>query len=80
MFTTVANCSSLQQAQSLQIALEAAGIDSFIPDEISAGLTPHYFLTPAGVRLQVHEEDLEAARQVLRNHEASSGENAQPGS
>jgi len=70
MFKTVANCSNVHQAHSFQIALGAAGIESFIPDEISAGLTPHFFMTRAGVRLQVPEEGFEAAQQVLKEHRA----------
>ena len=72
MFVTVANCSSIQQAYSFKIALDAVEIESFIPDEISAGLAPHHFTTPAGVRLQVRQEDLEAAQEAIRQYQAPS--------
>ena len=65
---TVANLTTIQQAQSLKLLLGSTGIDAFIPDEISAGLMPHIFLGQAGgVRLQVAEEDEEEARQIIEH-------------
>ena len=63
--TTVANCLNLQEAAQLQMLLQASGIPSFLPDEISAGIAPHHFLTPSGVRLQVAEEHAEEARRLI---------------
>jgi hypothetical protein len=48
------------------MALESAGIPSFIPDEISAGVAPNLFLTTTGVRLQVAEEHAEEALKIIR--------------
>ncbi len=62
---TVANCSSLDEAQGLRMSLEAAGIPSFIPDEFSSGVAPHHFQTASGVRLQVLEEHVEEARRLI---------------
>ena len=63
---TVAECFDIQQAQQLQMALEAANIPSFIPDEFTAQHAPWYFVgSPAGVRLQVAEEHAAAARQII---------------
>jgi hypothetical protein len=64
--TTIANCMDLTSAQRLKIALEAAGIPSFIPDEFSAGIAPYHFISPSGVRLQVAEEHVEEAKEILR--------------
>ncbi len=64
---TIANLGSIQQAQSLKMMLGSAGIESFIPDEISAGLTPYLFMGKTGVRLQVAEEDEEESRQILEH-------------
>ena len=61
----VANFGSIQEAQNLKMQLGACGIEAFIPDEVSAVLTPHHFMTPTGVRVQVADEDEEAALEVL---------------
>lgn len=64
---TVANLGTIQQAQSLKLLLGSAGIEAFIPDEISAGMTPYLFMGKTGVRLQVTEEDEEEARQIIEH-------------
>jgi hypothetical protein len=63
--TTVANCYNLTEALQLQMFLEAAGIASFIPDENTASVAPHHFLTNSGVRLQVSEDDAAEALQLI---------------
>jgi hypothetical protein len=63
---TVANLGSLQQAQNLKLVLGSMGIDSFIPDEVSAGVAPHFFATRTGVRLQVDEKDEEEAKRIIQ--------------
>jgi hypothetical protein len=45
--------------------LEARGIPAFLPDETSASIAPHHFLTPSGVRVQVPDEQAEEARQIV---------------
>lgn len=63
---TVANCFNFAEAQRLKIALDANGIDSFIPDENVAVAAPYMFATKSGVRLQVAEEDVERAEEVIK--------------
>ena len=65
MMKTVANLGTLQQAQELKLLLGAVGIDSFIPDEISAGLAPFEFMNKVGIRLMVGEADEEDAKRVI---------------
>jgi len=62
---TIRNCHDVGEAAMLKLLLEGCGIDAFIPDEASAGIAPHFFNTSAGVRLQVADEDAEAARNVI---------------
>ncbi len=63
---TVAQCFDVQQAQRLQMALQAADIPSFIPDEFTAQNAPWYFIgSGSGVRLQVAEEHAAEARQII---------------
>jgi hypothetical protein len=65
--TTVAECYDIQEAQHFQIALSAAGIESFIPDEFTAQNAPWQFVgTSSGVRLQVADEDAARARQIIQ--------------
>jgi hypothetical protein len=62
---TVANCYDIQEALSLQMALAAADIPSFIPDEATAQNAPYFFVgSQAGVRLQVPEEK---AQQIIKD-------------
>lgn len=62
---TIAKCLNIQEATQLKMVLESAGIPCFIPDETSAGVAPHHFLTPSGVRVQVAEEHAEEARKLI---------------
>ena len=63
---TVAECYDIQEAQRLQIALGAAGITSFIPDEFTAQNAPWQFVgSSSGVRLQVADEDATKAREII---------------
>jgi hypothetical protein len=62
---TVATCSDIWEAERLKMRLEAHGISVFIPDENMARVNPPIFLTSTGVRLQVADEDAEAARKVI---------------
>jgi putative signal transducing protein len=65
---TVASCYDIQEARSLQIALEAADIPSFIPDEATGQNAPYFFIgTNAGVRLQVAEEHVPEAQHIIGN-------------
>ncbi len=73
---TIAQCLNLGEAQQLKTRLEAEGISAFIPDEMSAGVAPHHFLTTSGVRLQVDEKDAEAARELISDVKATEPEKA----
>jgi Putative prokaryotic signal transducing protein len=72
--TTVAECYDIQEAQRLQMALGAADIPSFIPDEFTAQNAPWYFIgSGSGVRLQVADEHVGQARQIIeqaRDHDS----------
>ena len=72
IMTTIANCLNLGEAQSLQMLLEASGIASFIPDEMTAGIAPYQFFTNSGVRLQVADENAEEARRILAEEKQAS--------
>lgn len=68
LMVTVASCFDIQEALSLQIALGAADIPSFIPDEATAQNVPYFFIgSEAGVRLQVVEERAAEAQQIINN-------------
>jgi hypothetical protein len=63
---TVANCYDLQEALRLQMALGAADIPSFIPDEATAQNAPYFFVgSGAGVRLQVAGEHVSEAQRII---------------
>ncbi|HEX7531446.1 MAG TPA: DUF2007 domain-containing protein [Pyrinomonadaceae bacterium] len=63
---TVASCYDIQEALRLQMVLGAADIPSFIPDEATALNAPYFFIgSVAGVRLQVAEEHLSEAQQII---------------
>lgn len=70
---TIANCSSLDEALGLRALLSANGIEAFIPDEATASVLPHHFITKAGVRLQVAEEQADEARLIIGRHGNESG-------
>ena len=64
---TVARCNDLNQALGFKMALEAAGITAFIPDEISAATMPYaFFGSSGGVRVQVADEDAEKAERIIQ--------------
>jgi hypothetical protein len=72
---TVAECYDIQEAQRLQLALGAADIPSFIPDEFTAQNAPWQFVgSSSGVRLQVADENAIEARQIIER--ARSGESS----
>jgi hypothetical protein len=62
---TIRRCKDLQEAQLVKAALEADGIEAFIPDENAASLYPAQVLDTNGVRVQVAAEDADRARDVL---------------
>ncbi len=62
---TIARFTTLEEAQIAKLTLGAAGIEAFIPDEMSAGVAPMFFVNKPGVRLQVVEADEAAAQSIL---------------
>ena len=64
---TIANFSSLQEAQNLKLHLGSAGIEAFIPDEVSAGVAPHLFMTATGIRVQVSDDDEAEAMRIIED-------------
>jgi predicted RNA-binding Zn-ribbon protein involved in translation (DUF1610 family) len=73
---TIANYPDLISAQLAQSLLEAEGIMSTIPEETIAGLDWRWSTALQGIRLQVADEDAEAARALLLEREQI--ENQQP--
>jgi hypothetical protein len=66
---TVATCYNIQDALSMQMALGAAGIPSFIPDEATAQNAPYLFIgSGEGVRLQVAEEHVAEAERIIHSN------------
>ena len=71
---TVANCYDLQEALRLQMALGAADIPSFIPDEATAQNAPYFFVgSGAGVRLQVAGEHVLEAQRIIGTARGEKG-------
>jgi hypothetical protein len=65
---TVANCYDVYEAFRLQMALEAADVPSFIPDEATAQTLPYLFFgSGQGVRVQVAEEHASEAQRIISN-------------
>ena len=62
---TIRTCRDLAEAEIVKSALDAAGIEAFIPDENAASLYPSQVLDTDGVRVQVAADDAERAREVL---------------
>ena len=60
----VRSCSFLHEAEFLKSVLDAAGIESQIPDEYALGVQPG-IATFGNVRLLVRAGDLERATEVL---------------
>lgn len=66
---TVKKCIDIQEANRFKMTLDAAGIESFIPNEHSATVAPFAFFAGGGVKLQVTEENFEKALEVLKDFE-----------
>jgi Putative prokaryotic signal transducing protein len=81
LMVTVANCYDIHEAFRLQMALGAADIESFIPDESTAQNVPYFFIgSGAGVRLQVAEEHVSDAQRIISNaRETPESHNADNG-
>jgi hypothetical protein len=63
---TVCQCLNIDQAKIKKLILEAAGIPAWIPQEHTATLAPHFFLTDSGgVHVQVPEAFVSRAQAIL---------------
>ena len=59
--TTVAECSSVDEALMLRSLLEDSGVRAFVPDELTVTFRGQL----GSVRLQVEDEDTETARGII---------------
>ena len=62
---TIANLFSVQEVDNLRILLGSAGIEIFVPDEVTASILPHTFMTKTGIRVQINDDDEALAREVI---------------
>ncbi len=68
--TTIATCSSIDEAQLIKSLLDAAGIAAFLPEEMTANSAPQ-LVFGSGVRVQVEDEDAPEARRIIEPPRAS---------
>jgi hypothetical protein len=59
--TTVAECSSVDEALMLRSLLEDSGVKAYVPDELTVTFRGQL----GSVRLQVEDEDSETARGII---------------
>jgi hypothetical protein len=71
--TTIATCSNIDEAHVLKSLLEDAGIAASLPEETTANTAPQ-FLFASGLRLQVEDEDVAAARRLIAAAQAAPDE------
>ena len=69
---TIAKCYDITEAQRLRMVLESAGIPVLIPDEMTASVASYWFINNSGVRVQVAEEHVAAAREVIEEEKSRS--------
>jgi hypothetical protein len=75
---TIATCQQLIEAQILQATLGGSGIQAYLPEELTAQTSGNaYNYAMGGLRVQVEEEDVDAARTILAdfNNAAAGPEN-----
>lgn len=68
--TTIATFNKPEQAHLLRTRLEAGGIEAFLLDENVTQMETGFFT--GGVRVQVADEDVEAARALLAAQDSAS--------
>ena len=64
-WSVVHTVTMLQDAYMIKSYLESSGIETFIPDEMTAQVNNFYTNAIGGVRLMVREEDVEEGRALL---------------
>jgi hypothetical protein len=62
---TLTKVSYIHEADMICMKLETAGIQSFIADEALSSVYPLYSGALGGIRIQINEDDLEHAREIL---------------
>ena len=62
---TIATFSKPEEAHLLRMQLEAGGVDAYIQDENTVQMNWLYSNAIGGVRVQIGEQDLEAARAIV---------------
>jgi hypothetical protein len=62
---TVAECSSADEALVLQSLLADFGVEAFLPDALAVSYPP----TLGSLRVQVADEDAQAAAEILANRQ-----------
>ena len=68
----VRTCTWLHEAAFFKSVLEAAGIQSFIPDEHTLGISPLLGQVLGGVKVMVREEDFKRAVELLDSAASST--------
>jgi rubredoxin len=64
---TVATFSKPEEAHLLRMRLEAGGVTAFVQDEYMVQMDWLYSNAIGGVRVQIAEEDVEAAKEILND-------------
>jgi hypothetical protein len=72
---TVATFNNTAEAGLAKERLENEGLDAFIIEGVAGGVMP-YLMQGGGIHLQVRQEDLEQAREILRPAEEPGEEKA----
>ncbi len=71
---TVATCNDSASVQLVKSVLNDSGIAVFIPDENTAQTAPYLIFAIGGIRIQVTQENAEAARAIIAQLDAASPE------
>lgn len=70
--TTIAKCNTVDEAQLIKSLLESNGITATLPDEFtSQNLGP--MMVNSGIKVQVEDEDVAAAQELLEAMNQSEG-------
>ena len=71
---TIGSFSKAEDAHLMRMRLEAGGVQAFIQDENMAQMAWTYSNAIGGVRVQIAEEDVEDAKEILREKYISDAE------